>query len=232
MNIAITGTSRGLGKALAAHFCAAGHTVFGCSRKAEVEIHPNYTHIPADLRESGGAKEFFRQIRRSGRPLDALVNNAGSAVMNHFMLTPEATSRAILELNVVALLACSREAVPLMNGSEHPSPSILNFSSVAVAWSLPGQLVYAASKSAVEQATRIMSRELAPNNVRVNALGLPAIRTALTRTVPREKIDSLIQRQTIQRQCEIDDILGPVGFLLSPEARFVTGETIYLGGVA
>lgn len=231
MIIAVTGTSRGIGKALAAHFAARGDRVFGCSRGALDLGRDGYTHVIADLTTPGGIKGFFGAIRRQAGSLDALINSAGTSTMNHFMLMPEETTRAIFDLNVHALLGCCREAAPLLMKSEHPAPSILSLSSVAVPWALEGQLAYAASKSAVEQITRGLSKELASERIRVNAVGLPPIRTALTRTVPKEKISALIARQTIRRQCEVDDIIGPIEFLISEQARFVTGETLHLGGV-
>ena len=127
-----------------------------------------------------------------------------------------------------AMLRCSREAVKLMRHSKHETPSIITVSTVAVPWAIPGQTVYACSKSAVEQATRSLSRELAGFNIRVNTIGLPPVRTALTRTVPAEKIAALVEQQTISRMCKIDDLLGPVEFFLSPAAKFVTGATLFL----
>jgi 3-oxoacyl-[acyl-carrier protein] reductase len=231
MIVAITGTSRGVGRALSEHLSSRGDQVFGCSRSGEGPPGAGLTHVQADLTAPDGPRSFFRHVRHAAGQLDALVNNAGASVMNHFMLMPEPSTRQLFDLNFHALIACCREAAALLAKSAHPSPCILNFSSVAVPWAIPGQLAYAATKSAVEQATRVMSRELAPQGIRVNALGLPPIRTALTRTVARESIEALIQRQAIKRQCEFEDIAGPVEFLLSPAARFVTGETLYLGGV-
>lgn len=230
MIIAVTGTSRGIGRALAERFASQGHQVFGCSRSEATPIE-NVTHVPVDVAAPDGARTFFRAIRRTAGRLDALINNAAVAQMNHFMMMPDEANRSMFDVNVHALLACSREAVGLMAKSEHPAPSIVNFTSVATCWSIPGQLAYAASKAAVEQATRTMSRELAANNVRVNAVGLPPVRTALTRTVPREKIDALVERQALRRMCTVEDVFGPVEFLISPAAAFVTGETLYLGGV-
>jgi 3-oxoacyl-[acyl-carrier protein] reductase len=231
MIIAITGTSKGIGKALAEHFCARGDRVFGCSRSPATVEHPGYVHRAADITRADEVKALFREIRQQHGHIDALINNAGTSVMNHFMLMPESANRAIFDLNVHALLLCSREAAPLLSQSQHAAPSILNFSTVAVPWSLEGQAAYAASKSAVEQLTRVLSRELAGNRVRVNALGLPVVRTALSRTVPKDKLDRVVARQAIARLCEMSDVIGPVEFFLSEQSRFVTGEVLYLGGV-
>ncbi|MET8141484.1 SDR family oxidoreductase [Sphaerisporangium sp. NPDC005288] len=226
----ITGTRTGIGKALAEHFLARGHHVVGCSRRPSTIEHPGYRHHEVDLTDSRGIKAMCRAVRAEHGYLDAVVNNAGVATMNHFMMTPEDVARRIFDVNFFAVLNCSRESVKLLQKSSG-SPALLNVSTVAVPWALAGQLVYSASKSAVEQLTRVMSKEVADLGIRVNGIGLPPVHTVLTRTVPREKIDALIGRQTLKRMCTMADITGPVEFLISPESSFVTGETLFLGGV-
>jgi 3-oxoacyl-[acyl-carrier protein] reductase len=227
----ITGTRTGIGKSLAQHFLARGHQVVGCSRRASTIDHPRYVHHQADLTDVKAIKSMCRAIRAEHGRLDAVVNNAGVASMNHFMMTPDESARRMFDVNFFAVLNCCRETVKLLQKSEEPAPAILNVSTVAVPWALEGQLLYSASKAATEQLTRVMSKELAEFSIRVNGIGLPSIDTILTRTVPTEKIDALIQRQTVRRMCTVDDIVGPVEFLLSRESAFITGETLFLGGV-
>jgi 3-oxoacyl-[acyl-carrier protein] reductase len=231
MVILITGTRTGIGKALAMHFLQRQHQVVGCSRKRSAIEHPNYRHYEVDLTDASGIKAMCRSIRAEHGCLDAVVNNAGTSNMNHFMLTPEEVARSIFDVNFFAVLNCCRETVKLLRKSSADAPAILNVSTVAVPWALEGQLAYSASKSAVEQLTRVMSKELAEFSIRVNGIGLPPVHTVLTRTVPREKIDGLIGRQALKRMCTMADIVGPVEFLISPAAGFVTGETLFLGGV-
>ncbi|WP_239307809.1 MULTISPECIES: SDR family NAD(P)-dependent oxidoreductase [unclassified Frankia] len=231
MIILITGTSSGIGHSLATHFLARGHQVAGCSRKPTTIDHPDYRHFMADISDVREVRSLCRAVRLEYGYLDALINNAGTATMNHFMMTPDAVTRNIFDVNFFGVLNCCREAAKLLRKSPEPAPAILNVSTVAVPWALAGQLVYSASKAAVDQLTRVMSKELAEFNIRVNGIGLPPVRTVLTRTVASEKIDELVGRQAIKRMCTIDDVVGPVEFLVSPAAGFVTGETLFLGGV-
>jgi 3-oxoacyl-[acyl-carrier protein] reductase len=231
MLILITGTSSGIGRGLAERLVKGGHTVLGCSRRPGRTSHESYKHFQVDLTSPEQVQEMFTAIREEHGLLDALINNAGAALMNPFLLTPDSAIERLFEINVFAMFRCSREAAKLLRHSGHETPSILNLSTVAVPWSIPGQSAYASSKSAVEQATRSLSQELGPMNIRVNTIGLPPVRTAMTRSVDAAKIAALIERQAIRRMCTIDDILGPVEFFLSPAARFVTGETLFLGGV-
>ena len=103
--------------------------------------------------------------------------------MTPFLLTPESEIERFFRTNVFAVCHCTREAVKLIRHSKHEAPSIINLSTVAVPWSIPGQSIYASSKSAIEQPARTLSRELAELNIRVNTIGLPPVRTAMTRTV-------------------------------------------------
>jgi 3-oxoacyl-[acyl-carrier protein] reductase len=227
----VTGTRTGIGKALAEHFLERGDTVIGCSRRPSSIEHPEYRHHEIDVTDAAQVRSMFRDVRRRFGYLDALVNNAGTAVMNHFMMTPEKTAREVFDLNFFAVLNCCREGAKLLQKSPAESAAILNVSTVAVPWALDGQLVYSASKSAVEQLVRVMSKELAGSGIRVNGIGLPPVRTVLTRTLPPETLDAVVARQTIGRMCEMEDITGPVDFLTTDRSGFVTGETLYLGGI-
>lgn len=231
MIIFISGTRTGLGLGLAQRLLDSGHDVVGCSRKPSKFRHERYRYHQVDLTDPDAVRSLFALIRKEFGRLDGMVNNAGTSIMNHFMMTPPSATRNIFDVNVFAALNSSREAVKLLMKSQEPSPCIVNVSSVAVPWALDGQLVYSASKGAIEQATRVMSKELAGFGIRVNCLGLPPVETALTRTVPKDKVDSLVQRQALKRMCRLEDVVGPVEFLLSAQSAFVTGEVIYLGGV-
>lgn len=232
MLILLTGTSRGIGRALGEQLVKAGHTILGCSRRPLPTQIEGYRHFQADLTSPDQVKRMFQRIKEEYGFIDALINNAGTSLMNPFLLTPDSDIERIFRLNVFAVFSCSREAVKLMRHSQHEAPSIINVSTVAVPWSIPGQSIYAASKIAIEQAARTLSRELADLNIRVNTISLPPMRTALTRSIESSKIEALIERQAIKRMCTIGDVLGPVEFLLSPAAKFVTGSTLFLGGVS
>lgn len=228
--VVITGATRGIGLELAEHFLSAGDEVIGCGRTPTTLFHPNYTHRCVDVTLADEVDEFFEELSERPGKLDALINNAGIASMNALALTPIDTARRIVDTNLLGPFSFTRGALRLMRGSG--SARIVNFTSVAVPLSLEGEAIYAASKSAVETLTRIAARELAPFGITCNAVGPSPIRTGLVAGVPQHKLQALIDAQPIRRWAVPADVVNVVDFFLRPESSMVTGQVIYLGGVA
>ena len=228
--VVITGATRGIGLVLAEHFLTAGDEVIGCGRTPTTLFHPNYTHRCVDVTSGDEVDEFFEELSERPGKLDALINNAGIASMNSLALTPLETARRIVDTNLLGSFSFTRAALRLMRGSG--TARIVNFTSVAVPLSLEGEAIYAASKSAVETLTRIAARELAPFGITCNAVGPSPIQTGLVAGVPRHKLQALIDAQPIPRWAVPADVINVVDFFLRPESSMVTGQVIYLGGVA
>jgi 3-oxoacyl-[acyl-carrier protein] reductase len=227
--ILISGTSRGIGEQLASSYIEKGFRVVGCSRGPVERVAENYQHFTLDVSDEPSVKRMFLDLTRTYGRLDALLNNAGIASMNHFLLTPIATVRNILDTNVVGTFLLCREAAKLMQKRRYGR--IVNFATVATPLKLEGEAMYAASKAAVISLTQILARELAEFGITVNAVGPSPIETDLIRSVPRHKIEAVIAQQAIHRQGEYRDVLNVIEFFLQPESDFVTGQVLFLGGV-
>lgn len=225
----ITGTRKGIGRHLAEYYCGRGHLVAGCSRGEPDWQHDGYRHFIADVADERQVKSLFSTLRRDYGRLDNLINNAGIASMNHSLLTPASTVMKVLQTNVVGCFLFCREAAKIMK--KHSYGRIVNFTTVAVPLKLEGEAAYVASKSAVESLTDVLSREFAEFGITVNSLGPVPIETDLIRAVPRDKIDKLVERQSIRRLGEFGDVTNVVDFYLRKESEFVTGQCLYLGGV-
>ena len=96
---------------------------------------------------------------------------------------------------------------------------------------LEGELIYASSKSAIEKMSRILSKELSSFNITVNTVGPTPIETDLIKVVPRDKIEAILNKQTLKRFGTMDDVLQVIKFFVSEDSSFITGQTIYLGGL-
>jgi 3-oxoacyl-[acyl-carrier protein] reductase len=226
----ITGTRKGIGRALAEHLLEQGWTVAGCSRRDSDIDSKNYHHYSLNITDEDAVVRMVRQIKRTLGPIDALINNAGIASMNHLLLTPAKTCRSIFETNVLGSFVFMRECAKQMSRKQHGR--IINFSTVAAPLNLEGEAIYAASKAAIESLTRTAAKELGSYGITVNAIGPTPIDTDLIRTVPQDTIDTLIARQAIQRLGTMADIINCVDFFLRDESAFISGQTLYLGGVS
>ena len=227
--VLITGARKGIGEYLANYYLEKEYFVFGCSRKPSEIEHLNYEHHCLDITEEKAVRKMFSSISKRYGKLDFLLNNAGIALMNHSLLTPLESASKIFDTNVLGTFLFCREAAKLMKKSG--SGRIVNFTSVAVPLKIEGEALYAASKAAVETLTQILSKELSPYKITVNALGPTPIRTDLIRNVPEKKLEELLERQAIKRFGELEDVSNVVDFFLQDQSRFITGQTIYLGGV-
>ncbi|MCE7994815.1 MAG: SDR family oxidoreductase [Roseivirga sp.] len=226
----ITGTRKGLGQSLALHYLQTGKIVIGCSRNNASIEHKNYTHFKLDVSDEKEVQKMIRVISKRHKKVDVLINNAGIALMNHVLLTAKSSVNDIFNTNFLGTFLFIREASRLMIKNKYGR--IVNFSTVAVPLNLEGEAIYASSKSAVETFTRVSSKELGQFGITVNAIGPSPVLTDLIRLVPKEKIDSLIESQAIKRFGETEDILNVVDFFINEKSDFITGQTIYLGGIS
>jgi 3-oxoacyl-[acyl-carrier protein] reductase len=227
--IVITGARKGVGRFLSEYYLLRGYVVIGCSREESDLQMRDYQHFCLDVSDEPSVKQMFHEVGRKFGRVDVLINNAGIGSMNHFLSTPLTTAQKLINTNFLGTFLFCREAAKLMMRNQ--SGRIVNFVTAARPLNLEGESVYAATKAAVESLTRILARELAHFKITVNAIGPTLLKTDLIRSVPQEKLDAIIARQAIQRYGEFRDISNVVDFFISPESDFVTGQTIFLGGV-
>lgn len=233
----ISGSSRGIGKALSEHYLGCGDIVVGCARSTSDIAHKNYRHFILDINDEKAVVAMVRAAKKEFGKIDICLNNAGIASMNHILTTSYESAKRLVDVNFLGTFLLSREAAKAMisakisNKNSAKSGVIINFSSVAVPLCLEGEAIYAASKAACESLTKTMAKELASYSIRVNAIALAPVQTDLIKAVPKDKINTLLEQQAIKRFGEFDDIINVIDFFISQKSDFITGQIITLGGV-
>ncbi len=227
--VIITGTSKGIGRELAQHYLEKGDIVVGCSRSDCSIEHYNYKHYQLDVTDESLVTKMVREVFEKYGQIHVLINNAGIAGMNHFILTPYETAKKIINTNYMGTFLFVREVGKIMMRKKFGR--IINFSTVAVAHNLEGEAVYASSKAAIESITKVVAKELGSYGITVNAVGPTPIETDLIKNVSKDKIQSLIDMQAVKRLADFDDIANVLDFYADERSGFVTGQVLYLGGV-
>jgi 3-oxoacyl-[acyl-carrier protein] reductase len=221
MNILITGTSKGLGKYLAEYY-SKNNRVFGCGR-THISGWDNYDHFMVDITNENQVIDLVKNINH----IDVLINNAGVASMNHAILTSLQSVKNTFDVNFNGTFLMCREVIKKMIYQKHGR--IINISSVAVPLNLEGEMVYASSKAAVEKMTQILAKEVGTFGITVNTVSPTPMNDGLIRNVPKDKIANIINLQSIKRLGKFEDISNVIDFYINSE--FITGQTIYLGGI-
>jgi len=221
----ITGTSQGLGLALVERLLADGWTVYGFSRSPQTLTHANFTAHVVDITDEAAVRAAVSLVAESGR-IDLLINNAGAAALNAFLLTPGSVAEHLMRVNYLGTFHCLQAVGKVM--VRQRGGLVINLTTVAVPLSLEGEAAYVASKAAVEALTKVTAKEFATQGVRVVALGFGPVDTRLTRAVPKAmlaKINDAIGRPQGTTMTEaVDFILSRIS---APDLK--SGSVEYFG---
>lgn len=225
----ITGTSRGLGKDLAAYYCSKGHFVVGCSRNNVDYKIDNYTHIVADISNEKEVMNLFKYILSKYKKLDNLINNAVShaTLSMPFLLTPYLDILHACDTNFTGTFLVSREAVKLMMKRKYGR--IVNITSTTIPDKTEGEILYSASKEAMQTFSDVLAKEVIDYGITVNSVGpSPMIRERYTTD---EKLQETINSLTVKDFCYAADIINVIDFFLKKESNRITSQIIYMGGI-
>jgi 3-oxoacyl-[acyl-carrier protein] reductase len=238
----VTGASKGIGAAVAKQLAANGANVvvnYSTSREGADKVVAEITKaggkaiaVGASVAKEADIAVLFAETKKAYGKVDILVNNAG---VYGFAPLDQVTAdeyKRQFDTNVLGLLLTTKAALP------HFPPeggSVVNISSVVSTLAPGGSSVYSSTKGAVDTITKSLAKELAPRKIRVNAINPGLVITEGARSAGI--VDSDFEKQTIAttplgRAGQPEDIAPPVAFLASDDARWITGETIFVSGGA
>ncbi|RKR92238.1 NAD(P)-dependent dehydrogenase (short-subunit alcohol dehydrogenase family) [Micromonospora pisi] len=233
----ITGSTRGIGRATALKLARNGIRVVVSGRDTQrgqevveqIRSEGNEAHfVRADLRDAQSAVELAAKATEvAGGALDILVNNAAIGAGGPTAGTEESTFDAVLATNLKAPFYLVANIAPAM--AARGSGAIVNVSTLAAEVALPGLSVYGASKAALDLLTKSWAAEFGPAGVRVNSVS-----PGPTRTPGSEALGEYLQLLAAQAPLGFvanpEDIAAAIAFLVSDEARFVTGTVLDVNG--
>jgi NAD(P)-dependent dehydrogenase (short-subunit alcohol dehydrogenase family) len=224
----VTGGAQGIGRAIAGGLASEGAEV------VVADLDPPGGGIRADVSEEADVQRMVEEtVARHGR-LDILVNNAGlyaSLAMRPFTEIPLEEWRRVMDVNVASMFLTCRAAVPVMRAQG--GGKIVNISSGTPFRGVPFLLHYVTSKGAIVAFTRALARELGKDGIHVNCVAPGFTMSEGVQQHPEvvEKLrDVSVAARTIQRDQVPEDVVGAVVFLCTPEADFVTGQTMVIDG--
>lgn len=225
----ITGAGRGLGKAMALRLAADGHRIVAVDLDGEA-AERTAAEVGGEARRCDVSDwASVDALAASLERCDVLVNNAGIWHFHSLLETTPEKVAAVLGVNVVGVLTCSRAIAPKMIAAG--GGSIVNLASAAAWTNSPGTGIYPATKAAVISLTKQMAIEWGEHGIRANAVGPGLIRTE--GTAERHaggQSESRAKNIPLRRVGEPRDIADVVSFLASDASRYVTGQTIFVDG--
>jgi 3-oxoacyl-[acyl-carrier protein] reductase len=233
----VTGGSRGIGAAIVRVLaacgarCAVNYVADPDGRNRTdagtvVAAAPGAFVVEGDVSEPVQVARIIGQAVAEFGGLDILVNNAGIIRDRSLRKMSADEWDAVLRVNLSGVFNVIQAATPHLR----PGGRVVNLASVSASLGFFGQANYAASKAGVMALTRVAARELAKQQVRVNAVAPGLIDTEMTRTMPPDVLAKFVEQVPLGRGGTPDDVAGVVLFLCSPMSAYVTGQVIHVNG--
>ena len=239
-NTVITGCNRGIGKEIIKVFAENGANIWACVRresgtfskyinnleqKHSVSINPVYF----DLSDEEQIKTGVKTIKETKEPVDILVNNAGVIFTALFQMTSMQKLKEMFEINYFSQMLLTQYISRIM--MRQKSGSIINISSSAALEGNEGRAAYASAKAAMITSTKVLAKELAPYNIRVNAVAPGLTQTEMMESsTPEDALKETLNRICMKRVGQPEEIANSVLFLASDLSSYMTSQVLRVDG--
>ena len=234
-NVIVTGGSRGLGLGIARRLTQAGYSVIAIARKQNSELaaaiqgaenaNPgSFRFVPFDLAVIEGIPDVVKTIRKDFGPIYGLVNNAGISFDGALALMPTSQIEQLVRVNTLSPMVLTKYVVRSMMADG--GGRIVNMSSITAFTGYSGLSVYGATKASIIGFSRSLAREVGRMGVNVNSVAPGFIETDMTHSLKDEQRQQIERRSALKRLADIDDVANAVEFLLSDNAKNITGTVL------
>ena len=237
--VLITGCNRGIGKEAVRLFAEHGYNLICCIRKENEEFSTFVSELKGlygietdilyfDMTDEDSIKDALKPILKERRQIDVLINNAGIATGGFLQMTSMKQLKEVFQINYFSHVLITQLITKLM--MRQKSGCVINMGSVAGLDNFAGYTAYGASKAAMMSFTRTIARELAPYNIRVNAIAPGLTDTGMAGQMEEKAWKEMVERTDMNRLGKPCEIAQMMLFLASDEASFVTGQVYRVDG--
>lgn len=237
-NALVTGSSRGIGRAIALELGRLGANVAvnyaGNEQKAQEVVEElealgvKAIKIQANVADESAVKKMVKEVIGAFGSLEILVNNAGITRDNLLMRMKEEEFDEVIETNLKGAFLCTKAVTRQMMRQKYGR--IINIASIVGVSGNPGQANYVAAKAGLIGLTKSNAKELASRNILVNAVAPGFITTDMTDELTEEQKEAIFRMIPLERLGDPEDVANVVGFLASDKAKYITGQTIHVDG--
>lgn len=237
-NALVTGSSRGIGRAIALELAKNGVNVAvnyaGSEAKAEEVVNElkalgvNAFKVQADVANEDDVKAMVKEVVNQFGSIDFLINNAGITRDNLLMRMKTEDFDDVISTNLKGAFLCTKAVTrPMM---KQKAGRIVNIASIVGVSGNPGQANYVAAKAGVIGLTKSVAKELAARNILVNAVAPGFITTDMTDELNEEQTEAILSQVPLNKLGQPEDVARVVRFLVSEDSQYMTGQTLHVDG--